>query len=91
MDTLTIVLIAAASAALIWYLVTTILIYENLRKRGEKVSFIWLRVLSPSYAGRYREITREETGKTGPLFFHYVFSINALLLFIVLAVIVREV
>lgn len=89
MATLSIILIAAASAALIWYLVATMLIYENLRKRGEKVSLIWLRALSPWYAGRYREITRRETGKTGPLFYHYVVSINGALLFIVLSVLIQ--
>jgi len=89
MDTATIILIIGAAAALIWHVVATIMIYDNLRKRGEKVSFILLRLFSTGYAARYRELTRKETGQTGPLFFHYVFSINAVLLFIVLAVIVR--
>ena len=91
MDIIATILIIGAAAALIWHVVATMMIYDNLRKRGEKVSFIWLRLFSTGYAARYRELTRKETGKTGPLFFHYVFSINAVLLFIVLAVIVREV
>lgn len=65
--------------AVVWHFVTTILINEALRKRNLKVSFIFLRFLAPKYASQYREITRREMGRTGPLFFHCILSINTAL------------
>jgi hypothetical protein len=65
--------------AVIWYVTTTMLIYDALRKRDFNVNFLLLRLLAPKYASQYREITRKETGRTGPLFFHWIFSINTAL------------
>jgi len=82
----TILMAAIAAAAVIWHVTTTILIYEALRKRNIKVSFLLLRLLAPKYASQYREITRKETGKTGPLFFHWIFSINTALITAILLI-----
>ena len=84
---LTVVLMALAGACAVWYLVATLLIYENLRRRGQRVSFLWLRVMAPSYASRYKEITESEEGKVGPLFYHWIVSINSALFFVVLALV----
>jgi len=58
------------------FVASTIMIADYLKRAGEKVSFLWLRVLMIKYAGRYKEITRERTGKTGPLFYIWIVSIN---------------
>ncbi len=51
------------------------------------VNFIWIRVLIIKYLGQYAKITREETGRVGPLFFHYVVPLNvALVLFVILVI-----
>ena len=86
---LTILFASIAAIAVTWYVVTTILIYEALRKRGHKVNFLLLRLLAPKYASQYREITRKEKGKTGPLFFHWVFSINAALIAAIVIIVDR--
>lgn len=75
--------------AVIWHVVATILIFDNLRRRGEPVSFIWLRMMSPWYATKYRTVTRAETGRTGPLFYHWVVAINAALVFVLTGLAVR--
>ena len=75
--------------AVIWHVTTTIMIYEALRKRSFKVSFILLRLLGPKYASQYREITRQETGRTGALFYHWIVSINAALVAAILLVLDR--
>jgi hypothetical protein len=75
--------------AVIWHVTATIMIYEALRKRGVKVSFILLRLLAPKYASQYREITRKETGRTGPLFYHWIVSINIALVAAILLVLDR--
>jgi hypothetical protein len=64
------------AVAVAWFVVSTLLIYEALRRRGMAVNFLWLRALAPKYAHEYRAITRRETGRTGPLFHHWVVSIN---------------
>jgi len=67
------------AVAVTWHITATIMIYEALRKRSLKVSFIFLRLLAPKYTSQYREITRKETGRTGPLFYHWIVSINTAL------------
>ena len=66
-------------AAAAWHIVTTLLIYDALRKRGMNPSFLWLRLMIISFANRYKTITRQETGKVGPLFYHWLISINTAL------------
>ncbi len=86
---LTIACVALALAALGWYVTTTLLIYEFLRKRKVTVSFILLRLLAFSYVAQYKEITVKETGTTGPLFYHWVVSINVALAAILVMLIAR--
>jgi hypothetical protein len=62
-----------------WNVATSIVIFNWFRNRGTQVSFIWLRVTAPWYAHKYRKITREETGRTGSLYYHWIVSINAAL------------
>lgn len=83
------VITALTVIAVGWHVIATILIFENLRRRGEKVSFIWLRLMSPWYASKYRTMTRAETGRTGPLFYHWVIAINAALVFVLSGLAVR--
>jgi hypothetical protein len=73
------VLIAIGLCAVAWYVVSTILICGALRKRGVSVSFVFLRFLILRYASQYREITLKENGKVGPLFYHWIVSINVAL------------
>jgi hypothetical protein len=80
---------AICAAAVIWHITATILIYEALRKRNVKVSFLFLKFLAPKYASQYKEITRKETGKTGPLFFHWILSINTALIAAILIILDR--
>ncbi len=78
-----------AFAAVIWYVVTSIIIYSELRKRNIKVYFIFLNVMNPFYAYRYKKITEEETGNTGHLFYHWLIAINTALVFAVIAIILK--
>ena len=73
---LTTILIAIGLLAIMWYVTTTILIYDALRRRNIKVSFLLLRILILKYTSQYKEITLKERGKVGPLFYHWIISIN---------------
>jgi len=77
-----IVLLAAA-----WNVATSLLIYDALKKRGRDPSFILLRLYAPAYACEYRKLTVAETGRTGPLWWHWFASIYAALIAAVAAVI----
>jgi hypothetical protein len=57
-----------------WMVVTMVRIAEVLRRRGEKVSFLWLRVMIFHYLARYRRITVRENGRPGPLYGQFVAS-----------------
>ena len=71
--------LSVMAMAVIWHVTATMMIYEALRKRGRKLSFILLRLMAPRYASDYKEITRKETGRAGPLFYHWILSINTVL------------
>jgi hypothetical protein len=73
------ILFGLACVGIVWNIVASILIYNELKRRGSRASFFWLRIKAPIYAYRYKEITKVETGKVGPLFFHWIISINSAL------------
>lgn len=80
-----------AFAAVIWYVVTSIIIYNELKKRNIKVYFIFLNVMNPFYAYRYKKITEEETGSPGRLFYHWLIAINTALVCAVIAIILKNI
>lgn len=74
--------------SVIVFIVSTIMICSYLKDRGEKVSFLWIRVLMISYAIKYKKLTKKETGRTGYLFYLWIISINVVLFsFIILNVV----
>ena len=66
--------------SVIVYVVSTLMIYSYLKDKGEKVSFLWLRLFMISYANRYKKLTKNETGKVGYLFYIWIVSINVALI-----------
>ena len=84
---ITIFFVVIAVIALIWYVVSSIMIYNELKKRNVRVNFIFIRFMIIPYANKYREITKKETDKVGSLFYHWVISINVTLVFAAAAII----
>jgi len=81
------VLVAIALLCGVWAVTASILIARNVQKRGVQVSFLWLRLMILKYLHDYARLTREETGRVGPLFYHYVVPLNvALVMVVILAV-----
>jgi hypothetical protein len=80
-----VILAIPAVAGGFWNIATSIRILGELRQRNMKASFLWLRAMAPVYAFRYKKVTTEETGKPGPLFYHWIISINLALVFAVAA------
>lgn len=81
------VLAIPAVVCVLWAVVAAILIAHDLRKRGLPVSVVWLRVMILKYLHQYAVVTKEQDGRVGPLFYHYVVPLNAaLVLAVVMAV-----
>jgi len=72
------------------FVISSILIFNYLKKRGENIHFIWLRFQMISNANKYAKCTKAEQGKTGPLFYWWVISINLALLLMVLLVLYKS-
>ena len=66
-----------------------IMIVNYLSKHGVKINYFLIRLLIPKYVGQYRTLTREETGKTGNLFYAWIISINLTLVFAVIGMILK--
>jgi hypothetical protein len=79
------ILAGAAVAAGFWNIVTSFRIVGELRRRNMRASVFWLRAMAPVYAFRYKKVTTEETGRPGPLFAHWIISINLALVLAVAA------
>jgi len=81
MNTLSVIFLSIAIVSVICGVVSAVLIAVSLQKRGIKVNWIWLRLLILSkYLNQYRDITRQETGRPGPLFYSYIIAMNLALL-----------
>ena len=74
--------------AIIIFIISTMMIYSYLEKKGEKLSFIWLRLFIFSYVSKYVKFTKRETGKIGYFFYIWLISINTALLCAILVLFV---
>lgn len=76
-----------AAAGVLWAIVASLAMGAWLSSHGVRVHWIFYRALMPWYVHRYRTMTQEHDGRTGPLFPHFVVAINLALLFAVAALI----
>jgi hypothetical protein len=58
------------------FIIFGIMIVNEVSKRGVKISFLWLRLYFVMYIHRYKKITKQETGKVGPLYYPCIISVN---------------
>jgi len=78
------VLLAIALVSVVWGVVSSIVITSALNNRGVKINWIFLRIMIIKYVGQYRDVTRKETGRTGPWYYSYI---SAMILALVTAII----
>ena len=81
-------LISIAALSALLYVVSSILIMHELRKRNIKVSFLFSRLLIPKYAHQYKKITLKENGKVGSIFYLWIVSINLALILVILILLI---
>jgi hypothetical protein len=82
------VLLILALLCAVWAVAAAIAIAADLQKRGQSVSFVWLRLMVLKYLHQYAKVTQEETGRVGPLFYHYVVPLNVALVLVIIVAIV---
>ncbi len=58
------------------FVVFSIMIVNEVSKRGIKINYFLLRLYIIKYIHQYRKITKQETGKVGPLYYPCVISVN---------------
>ena len=82
-----IILILALVSVGVFVTLAMVMVHE-VSKRGVKISILWLRLYVIKYMGQYKKMTKEETGRVGPLFYPCIAAINmALVLAVVYALI----
>ncbi len=83
-------LLAIAVVSALCGVASSIMIGDALQKRGVKINWILFRVLIFSkYLGQYRDVTRQETGRPGPLYYSYIISMNLALVTAIAGLILR--
>ena len=70
-------------------IVLSIMIVHEVSKRGVKINFLLIRLLIIKYIHQYKQLTRKETRKTGPLYYPCVVSYNLALVFGLVYLIIR--
>ncbi len=58
------------------FVVFSIMIVNEVSKRGIKINYFLLRLYIIKYIHQYRQLTKKETGKVGPLYYPCVISVN---------------
>jgi len=81
MENVAIVLGLLASVCTLWAAVASLAMGAWLSRNGVRVHWILFRALMPWCVHRYRTMTREIEGRTGPLFPQFVVPIHLALLF----------
>jgi hypothetical protein len=70
-------------------IVFSMMIVQEVSKRGIKINFPLLKLFIIKYINQYQHLTREETGKVGPLYYPCVGSYIAALVFAIVYLILR--
>ena len=84
------VLLTVAVVSALCGVASAMMMVAVLQKHGVKINWMWLRLLILTRClGQYREITRQQTGRTGPLFYSYVVAMNLALVTAIVGLVLR--
>jgi hypothetical protein len=75
----TVLIVLTVVFGLVFTVLAMMMVHE-VSKRGVKINFPLLRIFILKYIHDYKEVTQKESGKTGPLFYPCIASINAALI-----------
>ena len=72
------------------FVVFSMMIVNEVSKRGIKINFFLLRLYVIKYIHQYRKLTLEESGRIGPLYYPCVISVNLGLILAVVGLILKS-
>ena len=81
------IFIAITAISIVAYIIISIMIYNELKKRDVNVHLVFLKFMIPFYANQYKSLTMVETGKPGVLFYYWIISINTALVFAIASIV----
>lgn len=67
----------------------SMMIVHEVSKRGVKINFFLLRLLIIKYIHQYKQMTLQETGKLGPLFYPCILSYSLALIFAITGLLLK--
>jgi hypothetical protein len=76
-----------ALVSVAWGIAASMMIASFLSKRGVKINYLFIRLFIFGYVRQYRQVTMEESGKPGPLFYWFITSWNLALVFVIVGAI----
>ena len=82
-------LLVPAAACVVWDVVSALLLTAALDREGIKTPFPFIGALVFRNLIRYRELTLQETGQVGRLFYAYVVPTKAALVLVIAAWLIR--
>jgi hypothetical protein len=83
------VLLGLALFFVVIFVVLSIMIVNEVSKRGIKINFFLLRLYIIKYIHQYKKLTLEETGRIGPLYYPCIISVNLALVLALVGLILR--
>jgi len=87
MNSTDIILIALLLFFMSIHVASGMMMYQYMIQRGEKLSIFLMRLMIFSAISRYKNVTKQESGQTGYLFYMWIISVNlALTSFIIMVV-----
>jgi hypothetical protein len=89
MEGVQIIVLVVAFICVVCAVISAILLTRALDQRGLTTPFPVIGLFLFRNLGRYKEITRSETGKVGPLSFTYIISVNTAFVLVLVAVAIR--
>ncbi len=71
------------------FVIFSMMIVQDLSKRGVKIDFVLLRLYIIKYVQQYKQITLKETGRIGPLYYPCIISVSLALVLAIAGLISR--
>jgi len=71
------------------FIILSIMIVNEVSKRGIKINFFLLRLYIIKYIHQYRKLTLEKSGRVGPLYYPCIISVNLALILAVVGLILK--
>lgn len=71
------------------FVIFSMMIVHEVSKRGVKINFFLLRLYIIKYIHQYKQITKQETGRVGPLYYPCIGSVNLALIFGIVGLVLK--